>query len=211
MISISKTFNKYRKRIQINLKNHVFVFYYGNKPNLVTFGMTNETEDNYFVPFIDYDNIYYDKIVKDIKHLFEVFKLSALVLIKSSEEKDVNGQIFGNYMVLGFDKLTYQMHGDMLKHTRCDRNYIGNPKFYKYKNWVIRCKAKIRVTDNKVIKNAPVFKELFINKNTNEYECSLAHKLMYEKVFNHKITLPKTIKFDSFKTSDLVSYYTGEK
>jgi len=200
--------DKYRTRLEFKFLNKNIVLYVGNDPELIVFGMVNETEDNYFVPFIDYDNILYEKVLKDIKHIQRVFSLSDMVVLCSEEDETANQELYGNYMVTGFDKLTFQEHLDMLRHTRCDRNYIGCPKFYKQKHWVLRFTEKWFVWNGKVQKESVKFKEIIPNKPNYSRECSHAHYLMLRKLFN----IPRlNLNWDAQTECELIQYRTGIK
>ena len=190
-------------RLELKVLNKAIVFYIGNRPNLLSFGLTNETVDNYFVPFIDYDNIYYDTVLKDLRHIQAVFSLGPLILITSQQQKDANGFVYGNYHVIGLDKLTYQEHLEMLKHTRCDRNFISAPTFYKGRHWVLRFSEKFYTKNGKVKRKKPIFKEIVYNKPPFERKASYGHYLALRKLFN----IPRLdLNFDKFTHTDMIQY-----
>jgi len=207
MIDISP----YRLKIKTKLLGHNIVFYIGRNPNLATVGITNETPDSYFVPFIDYDDIYYDVVERDIKHIQSVFNLGTLIVLKNNEEKDVNGQLHGNYLVIGFDKLTFQQHWEMLTHTRCDRNYKAVPRYFKRRAWVLRiaCKYYIPSKDGKpkIHKPAPKFKAIYPRKSKREGYYAL--KLFVEKYF--KTPKINGFKWDNSQELEFIQYRTGSK
>jgi len=200
--------DKYSMRVQVTLFNRNIVLYIGNDPELVAFGFNNETEDNYFVPVIDYDNILYEKVVKDIRHIQKVFSLGPMVVVVNSEEYTSNNEVYGNYGVVGFDKLSFQEHLEMLNHTRCDRNYIGCPKFYKSKHWVLRFREKWFVSNGKVQRDRPKLKDIIFNKPDFQRQASYAHYLMIRKLFNIPVM---KLNYDGNASCELVQYRTGMK
>jgi len=196
-------------KVQFGFLGHDIVFYIGRKPLVATVGVTNETSDNYFVPFIDYDDIYYDVVKNDVKHIQSVFDLGTMVVLKNKEQKDEEGRVFGNYLVIGFDKLTFQEHLEMLKHTRCDRNYLLVPRFYRGRNWVIRISGKYLLTNKgvKELKSEPKFKEMFYRKSKREgYR---AMKLFVEKFF--KVPNVKGYRWDESSEVEFIQYRTTDK
>ena len=199
--------DKYRTRVEFKFVNKNIVLYVGNDPELITFGMVNETQDNYFVPFVDYDNILYEKVVKDIAHVQRVFSLSDIVVISSSEDKTANEELYGNYLCVGFDKLTFQEHLEMLCHTRCDRNYIGCPKFYKRKHWVLRFTEKW-YSSGGIHKDKPKFKGIVHNSPPFARKCSYAHYLMLKNLFS---VPPLRLNWDTSTECELIQYRTGMK
>ena len=48
-------------------------------PTLLTVGITNRTEDNYFVLFLDYDNVEYSVVREDVDFLIETLSSEAAV------------------------------------------------------------------------------------------------------------------------------------
>lgn len=189
-------------RVEIRFLKRDFVFYAGKAPLTITFGITNETKDNYFIPFIDYDNIYFEKVLKDVKHIQAVFDLSDFIVLKTEEEKDEQGREFGNYHCICFDKCTFQEILEILSHTRCDPNYRRAWKFYKSKNWVLRIEKKYY---SRKAKDEPKLKCIIPNKPRIPRKCSYAHYLALSKWYS----LPKlNLEWDGITECELIQYNT---
>lgn len=174
-------------------------------PNLYTSGITNETKDGYYIPFMDYDNILFNKVERDIIHLQCVFGLGTACILETSSTISPNGQEVGNYLVVFFDKLPYQRIFDVLEHTVCDKNYRRRNRGFPQKNWVIRVTEKIDMNTKKVTRRSPRFKKT-MNAPT-DYEQSDAHRDFLQKLFSCEIELENP---DDFKSLDLINYVTRD-
>jgi hypothetical protein len=174
-------------------------------PNLYTYGITNETSDGYYVPFMDYDNILFQKVERDIIHLQKVFGLGTAVVLETSSRVSPNEQEVGNYLVVFFDKLPYQKIFEVLEHTVCDVNYRRRNRGFPQKNWVIRVAEKVNIKSGEVTKRSPRFK-CTMNAPT-DYIQSDAHRMFLQKLFNCDIELQN---LDNFKSLDLINYVTRD-
>jgi len=200
-----------RRKLQIGwcgIKLYINL-YRDKKPNLLTLGIFNETQDNYFVPFIDYDEVAYDKVVKDLKHLNSVFGVCTFVVMTSGEEeiKQVDGssRLVGNYLVFGLDKLTFHEHYAMLGHTRCDSWFREAPvKRFSQRSWVLRVMPKRDMKGN-IVRQTPTLKEV-IRFGSCIHEHSNAHYQFYLKMFG--IEQLKGLKFDKMEDIDDLVYQT---
>lgn len=151
------------RKFKIRLFNQWFIFMNVKKPDKATIGVANETEDSHYVPFVDYDNINYDKVLKEGRLLINNFKLAGLAVICTGETTN-NGSIHGSYHLIGMDKLTFQEHIDMLNLTSCDRNFKGVPSYYRFKHWVLRVYPKHNLYDWQKVRNKPYLKEFLAGK-----------------------------------------------
>ena len=187
----------------ITLGKYVFVLYGGVKPHKSTVGIENETEDCYFVPFMDYDNIEYTKVQKDLVHLNKTFGLCWFMIITSGEQK-IHEKTIGNYMVLGIDKIGFHEHMKMLRHTRCDRKYIQVADMYSARNWVIRIAAKVN-PDKSISRVVPWVKEIIDFNNSCSYDHSYAHHGIYRKLWN----IPSLKRnWDKIESMSMIQYLT---
>lgn len=195
-------------RIELNVLKRDVVLYIGSTPTLITFGMTNETIDNFFTVFVDYDNIFYEKVVKDIKHIQNVFDLSDFIIITSSEDYTEENELYGNYHAICLDKCLYQEIIEILRHCRCDPGYLHNPRYYKRKHWVLRFDKKYYANNGQVHKDEPKFKEIIKHEPRVPRECSRGHYLALRRIFN----IPKlNLNFDNSKECELIQYRTVGK
>jgi hypothetical protein len=137
-------------------------------PDLITSGITNETKENLFVPFLDYDGVAYEVVKKDLQHIAKLFNLSGFIICASSEEVietfDKSEKLHGHYQVYGWDCMEYHEHLDMLKHTRCDPQFVKVAPHYALRNWVLRITEKENLAGEKV-RISPKFKEALFFKN----------------------------------------------
>jgi hypothetical protein len=201
-----KTFkNPNQIRLELNLLKRNIILYIGKDPQKITFGLTNETQDNYFIPFIDYDDIYFEKVYKDIKHVQAVFGLSDFIIITTEENINEEGKEYGNYHCVCFDKCSYHEIIDILSHTRCDPLYRKRA-LGRHRSWVLRFEKKYFSHNGKVAKKEPRFKCIIPNKPRIPRECSYAHYLALKKLLNiPEMQLP----FDSITECELIQYRTG--
>lgn len=142
-------------------------------PDVKTIGITNETEDCWFVPFLDYDETEYRVVLRDLLHLNRVFGLCSFVVLvtdeylqdttwddgrRPSSKQRGNGETVGNYLVFGFDRLSYWDCMTAISHCRCDRLYRKIANTYSKRNWVIRLAAKYG-SDGEEVRPEPRLKE----------------------------------------------------
>lgn len=125
-------------------------------------GITNKTQDNKFIPFIDYDNIPLDLVVKEIHDIQNIFKLGCGFVISTT-----NG-----FNVFFLDKLSYKDCIDILKYSSCDLNYL---RFSVEKN-----NMTIRLGNDKNF----VF---CISSDFNKNVLSSAHYNLFNMVFDRDI------------------------
>lgn len=204
LIQISN--NKSSKKIRLNFgKRHIFFAIY-KKPTIKTIGITNETKDLYYVPFVDYDNININKVIDEAKKLIDLFELSGLCLICSYQKVSDDDMVYGNYHLIGLDKMTYETHRALLDETCCDRNFKRVPEFFRYKHWVLRIYPKFNEKNWEILKDKPKF-ICWIKKADvgNEWEQSKAHYEFLRKYYN----IPKLkLNFDNNTKLNIIKYNT---
>lgn len=191
---------RFQKTIH-NFFGHSISIYLTKTPNIPTIGITNETEDSYFVPFIDYDNIAYEKVLADLRHLHRVFGLCFFLVLQSKNNEDNTG----NYAVMGIDKLPYHLHKEMLTHTRCDSLYITTNSLLHRKNWVLRIGGKGK-------REAPTLKDILRFNSKCKYEHSTAHREFYTKFYDIYIpenTFP-SCNWDKYHQVEIIEYQTAK-
>ena len=153
---------------------------------LLTLGVTNETEDGYFVPFLDYDAVDYSRVLKDILHLHRVFGLCFFMVTVNSEENlrdEFNKEkTIGHYAVWGLDKLTYAKCLEVVRHTRCDEmaKRVGG-RLYAQRNWVLRIAPKVDLRGNES-RPSPKLKEI-VQFGGCRFKHSKAHYNLYKTYF----------------------------
>lgn len=113
--------------------------------------------------FCDYDNILYRIIQDELKYLIEEYNMPPFYIFKTFEDKDYNGEIYGNYIVVCLKKQTFREVIQMQKELHCDQAYKQIPLIYRFKTWVLRLGGKGK-------KGKPVFKEVIgdLDKTYNQ-------------------------------------------
>ncbi len=179
-------------------------------PNLNTIGINNITKDQMFVLFMDYDNISYDNLVKQVKFIMNginglVKPISHILVLETGEDR---------YHVISFEKFYLNEIRTILDNSLCDYSYKNLP-ITSDKGYVLRIQPKFDL-DGKLVKDKPVFKDLFFcvdNNNTISTvnrKISRAHvelfTLLYPEIKN-KIILFKNC-FDDDKACKILKYGT---
>lgn len=173
-------------------------------PDASTVGVTNETEEGFLV-FADYDNTMYSKVVTDIHRIQKVFFLD-VAMVMSTEERTINDETVGNYLVVFFDIVNHGLVKEALRWIRCDPRYRTYWSHLTQKNWVIRVGKKLNGTEE--IKPEPTFKELIYPKHRSQvYKKSRAYYLFFKKLFN---TPTIRTNFINDKTVTLIPYLTSK-
>ena len=173
-------------------------------PTQQTLGITNHTEDNYFLPFIDYDDVEYDVVEQDVKFLQTNYKIGTVVISASSEEKMLSGKLVGHYHVIGFTKFTFPEIREMLRLVRCDDKFRYGWRFQQ-RAWVLRLLEKTDIKTGKTTKPMVKLKKVLVaptNKVVNKPMIEII-----EKFYN--INLKQYFKkFDNCKNVEIITYLT---
>lgn len=103
--------------------------------------------------FCDYDNILYRLVQDELRYLMEEYDMPPFYVFKTFEEKDCNGEVYGNYVVVCLKKQTFREVIQMQKELHCDQAYKQIPLIYRFKTWVLRLGPKGK-------KGKPLFKEI---------------------------------------------------
>lgn len=108
--------------------------------------------------FCDYDNILYRIVQDELRYLMEEFNMTPFYVFSTFEDKDCNGEIYGNYIAISLTKKTFREVIKMQNELHCDQAYKRIPLIYRFKTWVLRLGSKGK-------KKAPKFKEVIGNLN----------------------------------------------
>lgn len=200
--------NKSSKKLRIGFRGYHFFMALYKKPMILTAGLTNETEDLRYVPFIDYDNINYDKVVKECRALIKTWGLSGLAILESKAKSPVEGHEYGNYHVIGLDKLTFINHVRLLDDTCCDFNFRRVPKFFRYKHWVLRIYPKFDDRTWKKLKGIPRLKCWIEGSNRCRFKQSKAHYQFLRTYYGLK---PLYLHWDKFNKLNIIRYNTTSR
>jgi len=129
-------------------------------PDLYTVGFTNRTEDNYFVPVFDYDNVSYSVVKEDADFLQKNFNVGTLVTIVCNE-RIIQNDVVGSYHLIGFTKFTFFEIKMMLEMVRCDEEFKQGYLRNNHRSWVLRIDAKKDFEGNEY-KGKPKLKEVLV-------------------------------------------------
>ncbi|MEM5784735.1 MAG: hypothetical protein QXF15_03300 [Candidatus Aenigmatarchaeota archaeon] len=167
---------KFRFPIQIIMKKDILQdcyklsfklvspLYFCYNAKIVTVGIMNKTENNYYVLFLDYDNVEKYVVENDIDFLQKNYNLGSCVLLKSSNSiYKPDGKEVGNYHVFFFTECKLEEIKEMLKNTCCDDKFKSG-YIYEHRAWVLRIYKKISLKNKKTIKYIPRLYEIFYDK-----------------------------------------------
>lgn len=166
-ISLQHTLKKGETYKTFNKKN-IFSLYIYNKPQTVK-GVTSMCEDGKHILCLDYDNICYWIVRKEVEKLSEKY---GVMFIFKTKESNVLGEIVGNYHVYCLSKF---YPGDIVRiqqETHCDSAYTSMPLRNIYRSWVLRISGKIG-------SGKPEFKEMI--GSPNNHKVSTAHYLFLKE------------------------------
>ena len=130
--------------------------------------------------FCDYDNILYRIVQDEARYIYEEHDETPIYVFVSEEDKDNNGELYGNYMLVSLKKHSFRDVITIQDNLHCDEAYKRIPLIYRFKTYVLRL-------GNKGKKKRPKFKEI-IGDLSKEYtqEVSQAHlealKVLYPKI-----------------------------
>lgn len=167
-------------------------------PTYQVYGLTNRTEDNYFLLFADYDNVEDTIVFQDIKMLQQKFKLgTCLVRLSNQKYKKKNGAFVASFHIIFFSKLPFKIMFEIIKHLRCDENF---------KKARFQQRVKVLRLSEKGKKIKPYFYKLLIAKS--KYQCSKAHVKFFENL--DKIPIIKYMhNLDKSSEVELINYITS--
>lgn len=217
-ISIKVDYNHYRKLIEdikrlgkkyenasnVNKLNYSFLANFQRLPYMKVKGWCSRVVDSNGrvseVFFCDYDNILYRIVQDELRYLMEEYDMPPFYVFKTFEDKDNNGEIYGNYIVICLKKLTFREVVHIQNQLHCDQAYKQIPLIYRFKTWVLRL-------GNKGKKGKPEFKEIIGDLNKEYYqEVSQAHLEALEKLYPE---IPK-IKYKNLDGNDISKLFLTE-
>jgi len=152
--------------------------------------------------FADYDNTLYRIVQDELRYLMEEYDMPPFYVFTTEEDKDINGEIHGNYIVINIKKHTFKEVVGIQDELHCDQAYKRIPLIYRFKTWVLRL-------GNKGKKASPKFKEVIgdINKKYPQ-ECSKPHLKALEKIYP-QIPKIKYTNLDKNKKLFVTEYVTA--
>jgi len=164
----------------------------------ICMGYSSKTEDNFHIILADYDHIFKEVVIDEIKIIQETFCLPPAYLLTTGEKRE-NGEIVGNYHVVFLSKHTPREVFNILGNLSVDENFRDSPLRKASRSWVLRLSKK--KGSGKVR-----FLEIIGGGNLNR-NISTAHKKLLSKFFP-EIKHPKYIMEDNLKKIRLQEYET---
>lgn len=197
-MNVTKRKNKITVSYELK-KNETYRIQEGSKFKSITFlkkpqivkGISNETEDNKGILFIDYDGVDKRIVEEDYKSISKMFKLPQAYLFQTKEN---------NFHVICLKKFPHSKIYTILKNTRADINYQDMAIRNKFRSYVLRL-------SNKKGSKKPKFVCMMGENKNLEFEISNAHLNLLEKIYKTpKINYPnidggKLVKFHTYETS----------
>lgn len=155
--------------------------------------------------FCDYDNILYRIVEDELRYLMEEYDMPPFYVFKTFEDKDDNGEVYGNYIVVCLKKQSFRQVVQIQKELHCDQAYKQIPLIYRFKTWVLRL-------GNKGNKKPPEFKEVIgdLKKEYNQ-EISGAHLKAIEGLYKVPKIKYKNVDKGTIKDLYVTEYVTASK
>lgn len=156
-------------KLHFEIFGREFGFLFGTRKKLQEpiAGITNRTQDGYYILFLDYDEIPYDWLLGELEDIQNEYLLSDLFVFESTKD---------HFHVICFDKLTREEYQEILFRSSCDPQYKKIPF-----TWGRRV-ATLRVTEkqgNKIIHHSTITSDTMVSRR----EKSNAHRMFFEKIY----------------------------
>lgn len=103
------------------------------------------------VIFMDFDNTLFRLVETELKYLIDKYNLTPFYIFTTEEQKDNNGEIYGNYIAICLTKKTFREVIYIQNESHCDQAFKKIPTLYRFKTWCLRIGEKGK-------KEAPRFK-----------------------------------------------------
>lgn len=141
------------------------------KPKSCNFGITNKTKDGMYVLFADFDDVYVDVLLDDLRNLLKRFpnEFTNFAIFNSSPPVITQNGVKGCFHAVSFSKFAYQDLRERLKYLSVDEGFFRLPAHLPYRSNTLRIspKYKYRVSMKvkaKILKDAPRFNSWFPEK-----------------------------------------------
>ena len=160
------------------------------KPQVVK-GISNETEDNKGVLFIDYDNCEERIVLEDYRFIQGLFSLPQGYLFQTKNN---------NFHVICLKKFLHSEISEIIKSTRADVNYKSMPLRNPFRSYVLR------LSDKKGSKK-PKFLKVIGEENNLNCDVSNSHLNLLKKLYKipdikyKNIDRGKLIRFNTYETT----------
>lgn len=203
---IKKLGKKYEYHSNPDKLNHSVIFNAQKNPYMNCLGwcsrVVNKDRSVREVLYIDYDHILWRIVEDEISYIMKKYNLSACYCFKTFEDKDHNGEVFGNYLIVCLTKKTFGEIIQIQEQLHCDAAYKKIPLQYFFKTWVLRLGNKGK---NKF---APKFKCIIGDtKKTYPQDVSEAHLDILKELYD--VPRIKYSNLDGNKELFLTKYETA--
>lgn len=111
-------------------------------PTMPCKGWTSRCEDMKHVLFCDFDNILWWILETQLGYLQDKYNLPPFYVFTTSEAKDCNNEIYGNYIVINLEKHKFMDIVKMQDEISCDESHKRLPLIYRFHSWVLRLSPK---------------------------------------------------------------------
>lgn len=198
---------KYEYKSNPNKLDYSIVFNAQRNPFMNVFGwcsrVVNKDRSVQEVLYVDYDHILFRIVEDELNFLMVKYDMSPFYIFKTFEEKDENGEVYGNYLAISLTKKTFKEVIEMQDLLHCDAAYKRIPLLYRFRTWVLRL-------GNKGKKFSPKFKCIIGNINkTYKQDVSEAHLDILKNLY--KIPKIKYSNLDGNKKLYLTKYETASE
>jgi hypothetical protein len=172
-------------KLDVKLGSYWFLGRIIRHPDTRTAGITNRCADMlHYVLFLDFDHIYYETMKKSLLALQTAERMSDIVILKTSEEKDDYGKTIGSYHAYEFSKRKLPEILRLMYQVPVDPNSLRVPRLFSGKAWVLRTEPKTKMNGT-IVKGRPEFKEVLESFYRPDHlwkrKQSLAHYLYLRK------------------------------
>jgi hypothetical protein len=180
-------------------------FHLVNLPELTAFGVSNITHDQYYVLFLDFDNITLEELKRQIAFIYKTYDVSHFFILTTGPNR---------FHVISFEKFTLAEFRDVIDNTFCDYAFRSTP-IRSDKGWILRFAPKID-KDGNVKKDRPEYVD-FIWYKTPKRKLSRAHIEFFSKFYpqiRHQVqnSVPLAeVNWDTYMDINVINYGTSER
>lgn len=200
-----------RQYIRYENDDYVFTLNKMFKPKIKCFGISNRTEDNKHILFLDYDRIYKKVMLKDLRNLIGKFprQFDNFYIARTEPEAQVKtGETIGSYHVINLVKHSKADINKFVSRCNVDPYFIELPEKTAHKCHVLRFSEKEWEENGKTVKERPQFLQAYPEETLfSGQECSLAHYKLFKDKWGID-TISLLHKFDNLTMLELHKYST---
>jgi hypothetical protein len=148
--------------------------------------------DGKYVLYLDYDKLNLDDVELELAFLQKQYNIGDILLFESSK---------GNYHAISFDKFSAKEFIEILENSSVDFAFKNFPRFYGFRNWVLRFAPKGTIPK-------PIYLKTLKYARNNRMK-SLGHYNLIRTLYP-EINLSKLYHSDNINEVKIISYKTGK-